>query len=259
MSTPRVSIGMPVHNGGRLIQEAIRSILEQSFEDFELIICDNASTDDTEEICRGCAKRDPRIRYERNYSNMGAAYNFNKTFLVAGGKYFKWLQSMESRAKRGESLSFVIAVNDETVFRDNVLASPIFEDRHPHEVRVRRNFPSASLAYNDAIAEASNDILVIMHQDVYLPIGWDVKLACTFDYLRGKGRVGVLGCYGVSGQGKRVGHVYSNGLRKELGSPQDPVPLLTLDELVLVFQKSTELKFDPLLPHFHLYGTDICL
>ena len=57
---PSVSICLPVYNGEKYVREAITSILEQTFEDFELIISDNASTDGTGEICRDAATRDPR-------------------------------------------------------------------------------------------------------------------------------------------------------------------------------------------------------
>ncbi|EDY83277.1 glycosyl transferase, group 2 family protein [Verrucomicrobiia bacterium DG1235] len=87
---PRVSIGMPVYNGEKYITRAIESILSQTFEDFELIICDNASTDSTREICDDYAKRDERIRYFRNNKNIGAGPNFNKAVEYARGTYFKW-------------------------------------------------------------------------------------------------------------------------------------------------------------------------
>lgn len=90
MRKPRVSIGMPVYNGERFIREALDSILAQSFTDFELIISDNASTDRTEEICRAYAAHDARIRYFRNENNLGAAANFNRTFELSTGEYFKW-------------------------------------------------------------------------------------------------------------------------------------------------------------------------
>ena len=60
---PSVSICLPVYNGENYVREAITSILEQTFEDFELIISDNASTDGTGEICRDAAARDSRVRY----------------------------------------------------------------------------------------------------------------------------------------------------------------------------------------------------
>ncbi len=87
---PRLSIGLPVYNGERFIKEAIDSILAQTFEDFELIISDNASIDKTEEICRAYVKEDQRIRYYRNEKNIGCACNFNRVFELSSGEYFKW-------------------------------------------------------------------------------------------------------------------------------------------------------------------------
>jgi glycosyltransferase involved in cell wall biosynthesis len=87
---PLVSIGLPVFNGSNYIEQALESILRQTLADFELIISDNASTDGTEAICRRYAARDPRIRYYRNDSNIGAGGNFNRCFEFASAKYFKW-------------------------------------------------------------------------------------------------------------------------------------------------------------------------
>ncbi|AVH67145.1 glycosyl transferase [Nostoc sp. 'Peltigera membranacea cyanobiont' 213] len=87
---PRLSIGLPVYNGEKFIKEAIDSLLAQTFEDFELIISDNASTDKTEEICRAYAEKDKRICYYRNDKNIGCARNFNRVFKLSSGEYFKW-------------------------------------------------------------------------------------------------------------------------------------------------------------------------
>lgn len=91
IQSPKVSIGLPVYNGARYIREALDSVLAQSFRDFELIISDNASTDETETICESYAKNDPRIRYVRQTENRGGAYNFQYVMEQATGKYFKWL------------------------------------------------------------------------------------------------------------------------------------------------------------------------
>lgn len=88
--SPRVSVGLPVRNGERYLAEAVESILDQTFEDLELVICDNGSTDGTEEICRDVARRDPRVRYHRNERDLGASANFNRTFELARGEYFRW-------------------------------------------------------------------------------------------------------------------------------------------------------------------------
>src|SRR5213076_1335599 len=76
---PTVSIGLPVFNGEKYLDEALRSILAQSFRDFELIICDNASTDQTRAICEGYAAIDPRIRYYRSENHIGGGRNANLT------------------------------------------------------------------------------------------------------------------------------------------------------------------------------------
>jgi glycosyltransferase involved in cell wall biosynthesis len=89
-ASPLVTLGMPVYNGERYIAQAIDSVLKQSFADFELVISDNASTDKTEAICREFAAKDKRVKYHRNPENIGAHPNFNRTFELSSGKYFKW-------------------------------------------------------------------------------------------------------------------------------------------------------------------------
>jgi len=86
----RVGIGIPVYNGARFLCATIDSLLAQTHSDFELIISDNASTDDTEEICRTYQAKDARIRYFRSPVNHGAAYNFRRVFELSVTKYFKW-------------------------------------------------------------------------------------------------------------------------------------------------------------------------
>lgn len=87
---PRVSLGLPVYNGERFLSETLDAILAQTFEEFELIISDNASTDSTAEICQEYVAKDERIHYFCNSENLGAARNYNRTFELATGKYFKW-------------------------------------------------------------------------------------------------------------------------------------------------------------------------
>ena len=89
-SPPRVSIGMPVFNGEAFVSQAIQSLLEQTYVDFELIISDNASTDSTERICRKYALQDSRIRYVRNSENVGLESNFQRVFDLSQGEFFMW-------------------------------------------------------------------------------------------------------------------------------------------------------------------------
>ncbi len=89
-SEPLVSIGMPVRNGGKYIGEALDSLLAQSYERFELIVSDNASTDATQETCLEYAARDNRITYHRNSENVGIVRNHSRVFELSSGAYFVW-------------------------------------------------------------------------------------------------------------------------------------------------------------------------
>ena len=89
--SPRVSIGLPVFNGEDYLDDSIASVLAQTYSDFELLISDNGSTDATEAICEKYAAQDSRIRYFRSEENRGASWNYNRTFEVANGEFFRWL------------------------------------------------------------------------------------------------------------------------------------------------------------------------
>lgn len=90
MTNPRVTIGLPVYNGERFLAAAIDSILAQDFDDFELLIGDNGSTDRTPEIARAAAERDARVVVHRSDINRGASWNYNRLVDLARGEYFKW-------------------------------------------------------------------------------------------------------------------------------------------------------------------------
>src|SRR5215211_4893186 len=87
---PQVSIGLPVYNGERYLALCLDSMLAQSFKEFEIVISDNASTDQTAEICRSYQNKDRRIRYFRNEQNAGAAWNHNRVFELSSAPLLKW-------------------------------------------------------------------------------------------------------------------------------------------------------------------------
>jgi glycosyltransferase involved in cell wall biosynthesis len=90
--SPAVSIALPVYNGENFLREAIRSILRQTFDDFELLLLDNASTDGTSAICQESVEHDPRVRYVRSEVNRGLIWNHNRGVELARGKYFMWIE-----------------------------------------------------------------------------------------------------------------------------------------------------------------------
>lgn len=89
-SAPTVSIGLPVYNGEAFVAAAIDSLLGQDLTDLELVISDNASTDRTPEICEAYARRDPRVQFSRNDTNLGPNRNFLRVLELATGEHFMW-------------------------------------------------------------------------------------------------------------------------------------------------------------------------
>ena len=88
---PRVSFGVPVRNGEASISRCLDSILGQDFEDFEVIVSDNASTDSTRDIVESYSARDPRIRLATHEQNVGLIENFNHVARAARGEFFRWV------------------------------------------------------------------------------------------------------------------------------------------------------------------------
>lgn len=117
-AAPRLSIGLPVYNGERYLAKSLDALIGQTYEDFELIISDNASVDGTADICRQYEKSDSRIRYVRQPRNIGAAPNHNFLFQEARGELFKWAAADDLYARN--LLECCIAVLDE--YPDVVLA-----------------------------------------------------------------------------------------------------------------------------------------
>ena len=91
MNHPLVSIGLPVYNGEDYIEKCLSSIVAQTYENIEVIVSDNQSTDATYEICERFAQEDDRIRLLQNRKNLGAVPNMNKVVEAARGKYFHWI------------------------------------------------------------------------------------------------------------------------------------------------------------------------
>jgi Glycosyltransferase like family/Glycosyl transferases group 1 len=168
------------------------------------------------------------------------------------------------------SLSFVVCVSDNAILNANLLASPCLAGPgSPHEVLAIHDAPSAAAALNLAIPKARNALVICVHQDVYIPKGWDVCLAQQLEEAERRfGPIGVAGVYGV-GQviapndptqplgTERIGWVNDRG--RLLGDGTElPARVATLDELLLIVRQDTPLRFDPELGS-NLYGADICL
>ena len=89
-AVPVVSFGLPVRNGAPTIAQAIESVMAQTFENWELVISDNRSTDGTSEICTSFAARDKRIRHVPSDHELSIHENFRAAFHHSRGTYFRW-------------------------------------------------------------------------------------------------------------------------------------------------------------------------
>jgi hypothetical protein len=157
------------------------------------------------------------------------------------------------------NFTIIAAVNNEQVLKSCLLGSPALNSNT--NLILQRGFSSAALAYNQAIPKADNDILIFAHQDMFLPQEWMPSLQRNLDHLaKTDPNWGVLGIWGATHDGGRAGHLYWTGLHEAVGAPfEHPVEVSTLDEMILIFRKSSGLKFDPNIPGFHMYGPDICM
>ncbi len=102
-----VSIGVPVRNGAASIAAALDSLVNQTFRNLEIVISDNASTDETAAICQAYAARDGRIRYVRQERLIPATQNFAFVRSQAQGRYFMWAAHDDTR-----DLTFVASMTD---------------------------------------------------------------------------------------------------------------------------------------------------
>jgi len=91
LSDRKLSIGLPVYNGEKFLHKCLDSLLEQSFENFKIIISDNASTDNTQKICQEYSKKDSRIQYIRQEKNIGLLPNFNFVLDQSNDEFFMWM------------------------------------------------------------------------------------------------------------------------------------------------------------------------
>ena len=94
-----------------------------------------------------------------------------------------------------ESITFVVPSNDDYVYENNILASPLFNQEKNYQFIKQTGFPSASKAYNNGINQSNNEIIVFAHQDIVFPDFWEKELTCALAFLEEYDPDwGVIGC-----------------------------------------------------------------
>ena len=156
MNPCKVSVCIPTYNCGTYIAEAIESVLTQSFSDFELVIVDNASNDQTSSIVESYAKQDPRIKFSINKVNIGMVENWNRCLTIAKGEYIKF------------------------VFADDLLASP---NALAQMITLLDSDTSISLvgSSRNVINEFSQNTGIVSHFKTGIMTGTNVIIRCLLE------------------------------------------------------------------------------
>ncbi len=161
-------------------------------------------------------------------------------------------------ALKSEDLCLIVAVDNDEILGECLRRSPdVASGALPiTEIRGASNMADA---YNQGLAKTSRAICVFAHQDVYLPQGWLERAVAALNALSERAPDWmVAGPYGVRPNGEHVGRVWDVTMGKELGSSGfAPEQVGSFDELVLILRRERGFQFDPNLPQFHLYGTDL--
>ena len=135
-SIPTVSVCIPTHCGATHLGAAIDSVLNQDFTDFELIIIDDNSPDQTSDIV--LSYHDERIRYIKNSENLGPEGNWNKCLAEATGKYFKLLPHDDVLAHDCLSRQVHVLQNDPNELIALVFCARNIIDNKGHIITIRR-------------------------------------------------------------------------------------------------------------------------
>ena len=152
----------------------------------------------------------------------------------------------------------IAAVDNDRILAECLAASPdVASGALP--LTVIRGAGSMAEAYNAGLAQTEAAICLFAHQDVYLPAGFLDRAADRMNSLESDAPEWmVAGPYGVRKDGSHIGRVWDVNMGRELGERGfAPTSVESLDELLLILKRQPGCVFDPALPHFHLYGTDL--
>lgn len=162
MARPKLSVMIPTFNSARYLRDAIQSVLEQDYTDFELIIVDNASTDNTQEVIKEFT--DARIQSHRNPRNIGISGNLNRCMELASGKYLRHLcsddallpgilrkqvEALETNANVGLVTCDMFITDDDLRGRDRV-------NFYPGAAHGKKVIQACCLSFNNRVGGPSN-------------------------------------------------------------------------------------------------------
>lgn len=188
----KVSVLLPTYNGGQFIVRAIKSVLAQTFQDFELLVIDDGSTDDTATQVEGVAARDSRVRFIRNERNLGLQKTLNAGLQQARGEYIARIDDDDTWADQGKLAAQVafLDANQKTVLVGTGVVvvsesgeellrflNPETDEQIRHQLLSRNCFSHSSVVFRTAAVRSLGgygenvDVLHIEDYDLWLRLG----------------------------------------------------------------------------------------
>ena len=175
-----ISIVLPVYNGAKYLRESIDSVLAQTYTNWELLIVDDCSRDETPEIAQEYARKDARIHYYRNEQNLRLPRNLNKGFSLTRGSYLTWtsddnryrpnaLERMHD-ALTNTNAQFVYCSMDIIDEHDNVIETYIATQKNVKRL-VGFNTVGACFLYTrqayEAVGEYDHEMILVEDYDYW--------------------------------------------------------------------------------------------
>lgn len=197
MKSPKVSVLLPTHNGSRFISKSIESVLSQSFEDFELIIIDDGSTDMTPDIAREFTRKDKRVVFISNKENLGIQKTLNIGMRIAKGDYIariddddEWIDSK----KLEEQITFLYTHPEHVLVGTGVI---VVDESRNELFRFYQPLDDASIRNRMLFKSCFMHSAVVFKKDAVLELGGygesdGVRHVEDYDLWLRLGRVGKL-------------------------------------------------------------------
>ena len=171
----KISIILPVFNGERYLESAIRSILCQSFEDFEVIIIDDGSTDNSESIIKFLMLNDHRVKYFRNKKNLGLPQSLNHGIKKSKGQFIAWTSHDNIYFKHALSILYKSLITHEADF---IYSNCDIIDHNAHKVGRLNAKPQEHLLFGNVVFAC-----FLYKREIHEEIGlYDKNLTLIEDY-----------------------------------------------------------------------------
>ena len=191
MKNPKISIVLPCYNGSKMIGGAIESVIAQTYQDWELIIVNDCSTDNTLEVAQSYADKDQRIRVFSNEKNSKLPATLNHGFREAKGEYWTWtsddnlllpsmLEELSGYLDTHPEVGFVTSDLANIDVDGNIISYDILPDNIQDKMPLN-NCGGASFMYRSSIAkqigEYREDLFLAEDYEYWMRLCFNTKLA----------------------------------------------------------------------------------